>query len=57
MDTVNMIQAVINTLEKLDIKATYDNMDKLLGCLQLLMKVRDGLNAPAEVKDGNADAE
>ena len=50
-----MIQAVINTLQGLDIKATYDNMDKLLGCLQMLGKVRDQLNA--EVKDGNDHAE
>lgn len=43
MDTVVMIQAVISTLEGLDIKSTYENMDKLLGCMQTLAKVRDAL--------------
>ena len=57
MATADMVQAVINTLSNLDIKSTYENMDKLLGCLQMLAKVRDRLNAPAEVQDGNTDAE
>ena len=56
MKNAEKIQAVINTLEGLDIKSTYVNMDKLLGCLQMLAKVRDRLNAP-EVQDGNTDAE
>ena len=56
MTTADMVQAVINTLQGLDIKATYENMDKLLGCLQMLAKVRDRLNLP-EVKDGAADTE
>ena len=51
----NLIQMVINTLESLDIKATYNNMDRLLGCMQSLAKVRDALNA--EVEDGNDQAE
>ena len=55
MEQANMIQAVINTLEGLDIKSTYENMDKLLGCMQMLAKIRDELKAK-EVKDGNADA-
>ena len=55
MVTSDMVQAVINTLQGLDIKATYENMDKLLGCLQMLGKVRDRLNA--EVNDGNDHAE
>lgn len=56
MATADMVQAVINTLSNLDIKSTYENMDKLLGCLQMLAKVRDRLNAP-EVKDGNDQTE
>lgn len=57
MDTVGMIQAIINTLQALDIKATYENMDKLLGCMQLLAKVRDALKAEKEADDGNDHAE
>ena len=56
METADMVQAVINTLGNLDIKSTYENMDKLLGCMQMLAKVRDRLNAP-EVNDGNDHAE
>ena len=56
MATADMVQAVINTLSNLDIKSTYDNMDKLLGCLQMLAKVRDMLNAP-EVTNGNDQTE
>lgn len=56
METADMVQAVINTLSNLDIKSSYENMDKLLGCLQMLAKVRDRLNAP-EVKDGNDQTE
>lgn len=54
------IQAVINTIETLDIKATFDNTNKVLGCLQKLADVRETLRGiPAgEVKtDGNADDE
>ena len=47
------IQKVINTLEELTIKSTFDNMNKLLGCLQVLADVRNQLQqqeAPAEEK-------
>lgn len=57
MDTVGAIQSIINTLEGLDIKSTYDNMDKLLGCLQLLVRIRDELKKTVEVNDGNDHAE
>lgn len=50
------IQNVIATLETLDIKPTYDNMSKLLGCMQVLANVRDRLNEQEE-KDGTADSE
>ena len=39
------LQKIINTIEGLDIKSTYDNMNRLLGCLQLLIKDRDELIA------------
>ena len=50
------VQKVINTLEGLDIKSTYDNMNRLLGSLQVLANVRDELTMP-EVPDGNDHAE
>jgi len=50
------IQKVLNTLECLDIKPTYDNMNRLLGCMQVLASVRDKLEE-GETDDGNADAE
>ena len=49
------IQAVINTLEGLDIKSTFDNMNKLLGCQQTLADVRDELQRLEVKANGNAD--
>lgn len=44
METKNTIQdklqAIINTIQSLDIKAEYDTMNKLLGCLQLLSAMK-----------------
>ena len=54
MDYSIQIQNVITTLEGLEIKATYNNMDRLLGCMQVLAKIRDELR---EVKTENADSE
>lgn len=54
-ELTNKIQAVINTLEGLDIKSTFDNMNKLLGCQQTLADVRDELKR-REVKV-NADSD
>lgn len=54
MNYAGEIQNVINTLQTLEIKSNYDTMDRLLGCMQLLAKIRDGLQ---EVDNGNADAE
>lgn len=52
------IQAVINTLETLDIKSTFDNTNKMLGCFQVLAEVRDAIKSVEEVKpDGNDHAE
>lgn len=47
----NTIQAVINTLEQLDIKSTFDNTNKLLGCFQALGGVRDDLIRIADVQE------
>jgi len=51
------LQKVINTLELLDIRPTYDNMSKLLGCMQVLAEVRDDIKKQEVVVDGNADTE
>ena len=71
-EQANRIQMVINTLQDLDIKSTFDNMNRLMGAMQELARIRDELNGPggqtvelfsgdekiAEVeKDGNTDAE
>lgn len=50
------IQRVINTLEGLDIKPTYSNMNRLLGCMQVLASVRDELEKEG-ADDGNTDTE
>lgn len=42
----NKIQAVMNTLEGLEIQSKRDTMMKLLGCQQVLGEVRDALKAP-----------
>ena len=57
MDHATSIQNVISTLQGLEIKSTYGNMDRLLGCIQLLSKIRDELRKQPEVKDENADTE
>ena len=66
------IQIVINTLQDLDIKSTFENMNRLMGVLQELAKIRDELdNQGGEIQvlfsenekieeikvDGNADTE
>lgn len=57
MDYPTQIQNVITTLEGLQITSTYGNMDRLLGCMQLLARIRDELRKKPEVKDGKADSE
>ena len=52
------LQAVINTLETLDIKPTYDNTNKLLGIYRTLAEVRDAIHNEEAAKDaGETDAE
>ena len=63
MDISNEAQRVINTLSTLEITSTYENMDKLLGCLQVMARIRDAAQAlvrqgaAMEAEDGNIDAE
>lgn len=53
------IQIVINTLETLNITATYDNVNRLTGVFQLLRQLRDEIaDMKGEADDErNADAE
>ena len=37
------IQLVIDTLQDLDIKSTYDNMRKILGCINELIDIKRNL--------------
>ena len=59
-DLAEKIQVVMNTIQDLDIKSTFDNMNHLMGVLQTLASIRDELkDIPVlEVsEDGNADTE
>lgn len=59
-DLAEKIQVVMNTIQDLDIKSTFDNMNHLMGVLQALASIRDELkDVPVlEVsEDGNADTE
>jgi hypothetical protein len=38
------LKAIYSTLQTLSITTTYDNMNKLLGCLQALQQVYDELS-------------
>lgn len=64
------IQIVINTLQDLDIKSTFNNMNRLMGAIQTLAKLRDEMDQKdqgpvlelidddaEEQEDGNADTE
>ena len=53
-DLMKSIQAVAVTLEDVEIKATYDNLDKLLACQQALRTILSNLKEEA---DGNTDSE
>lgn len=48
------IQAVINTLSNLDIKATPDTIEKLFGCYQVLATTRNDLNRMADEQEAAA---
>ena len=58
MTNSEKIQMVINTLEILDMKPTYDNTNRMFGIYQTLFAVRDDLKTKeAEEDAGEADAE
>lgn len=49
-EQIKKIQAVINTLNELDIQSKQGTMMKILGCMTVLAEVRDALNAPKGVE-------
>ena len=58
MNSINckdMIQAVINSLQELDIKPTKKNLELLFGCNRILEQVKTNLPEPPkeEVKEEN----
>lgn len=58
MKNSEKIQMVINTLEILDMKPTYDNTNRMFGIYQTLFAVRDDLKTKeAEEDAGETDAE
>lgn len=58
-DLRNSLEAVIKTLECVEIKATYDNLDKMLGCQQVLRTIISNLEEEnvTEENNGNSDSE
>lgn len=54
LNNAEKIQAVINTLAKLEMPPTFDNCNKMLGIYRTLMEVRDDL-AHEEDEDGTED--
>lgn len=57
MDLLTAIQAIKRTLEDLDIKATQQNLDKLLGCMNALDKIMDVIIKGREVKANEGNRE
>ena len=43
MSKAEKIQAVLNTLDQIEVKASYDNTNKILGIHKVLMAIRDEL--------------
>ena len=58
-DLRNSLEAVIKTLECVEIKATYDNLDKMHGCQQVLRTIISNLEEEnvTEENNGNSDSE
>ena len=51
MNDSERIQAVIDTLQMIQVTATYDNLSRMLGCLQALAEIRDGMKEKTEGVD------
>ena len=54
-ELINKIQAVINTLEGLEIQSKRNTMLQLLGCMQVLAEVQQALKEPMGIKMEEAE--
>lgn len=60
MNNADKIQLVIDTLQQLELRASYDNMNHLLGCLQALTEIQSSVRDIEECrckKDDNVKTE
>ena len=55
MDIITRIQAVLNTLEILDMKPTYNNTNRMLGIFNTLNDIKNELMQQQE-QEGQEDA-
>lgn len=51
------IQAVLNTLELLNMPSTYDNVNRMFGIYNTLAKVRDKLNNTVEADQNGRETD
>lgn len=56
MDIITRIQAVLNTLEILDMKPTYNNTNRMLGIFNTLTDIKNELMQPQKEQEGQEDA-
>ena len=49
------IQRVINTLATIQLPATFDNADRIMGIYSTLCEVRDGLTAAAKGEESDGE--
>lgn len=52
--TEQTIKAMINTLNQMEVKGK-DNLDRLLGCIMVLEKALNEMNAPKKPEGGEQD--
>lgn len=57
MNLLTALMAIKNTLEQLDIKATQQNCDKLLGCMNTLDKIMEIIKKGKEEKENEGNRE
>lgn len=59
-DLAITVQKVINTIQGIEIRATEENLDRMLACIKTLGSVRDrmfAMNAEMERQNANAEPE
>lgn len=56
MDIITKIQAVLNTLEILDMKPTYNNTNRMLGIFNTLTDIKNELMQQQQEQEGQEDA-